>query len=128
MFEQPSFVSDWKIIRSQSNLYSDVTFHHELNVLPYKVVTEVMVESNQQKYTFKAMGSSYRDDDYWTPYGGIVYVYNETVVRVMAPNNRGGSNRGVIIYTGKFLDFTLMYTLLPRQMFFQFLAFEISKN
>ena len=45
-------------------------------------------------------GTGIRDDDVPYQYGSIVYIYNNTTVRLLAPNNENGYDSGYAIYTG----------------------------
>jgi hypothetical protein len=52
-------------------------------------------------------GNGERDDDLNDNYGGIIYIYNDKEVRVMAPKRANSQNMvkyGVAIYTGNIFD------------------------
>lgn len=51
-------------------------------------------------------GNSERDDDSPDMYGGVVYIYNEHTVKVMAPYGYNNKHTGAAIYTGKICLFS----------------------
>jgi hypothetical protein len=86
----PQFDTGWVSMRSQSNKPSKIQkdFYHSLGSLEYAVVKVFYraVDGANAGYVFEAVGSAQADDDGGT-YGGVVYGYSDTFVRVFLPNN-----------------------------------------
>ena len=82
---------------------SDKLIRHSCNGIPMKVDVQVKPFDDvpHGNFVFGGIGSSLTDDDYAT-YGGVLFMYNSSYVRVMAPHKRN-NNRGKIIYTGNSL-------------------------
>jgi hypothetical protein len=80
---------------------------HTLCSYPAKVEVQVKVQTQSHgEQIFQGVGSAQRDDDMDVPYGGIVYVYNDTHVVLFAPKESKSLNhtdKGTLAYTGKTL-------------------------
>ena len=85
----PQYDSDWVSMQSQSNKKSNVQrdFLHNLGDLKYafvKVYVKAMDGINAG-FVFEAVGAAQADDDGGS-YGGVVYGYTNSYVRVWLPN------------------------------------------
>jgi hypothetical protein len=101
-FLAPSFVSEWMLMRAQDQDYVQRIIPHGLGVLPYKVEVQIRPTSGSNAgWIFHGDPAFQSDDDYGKTYGGIVYLYNETHVILVAPNKSNNQNAGVIINTGE---------------------------
>ncbi|XP_060579502.1 uncharacterized protein LOC132736393 [Ruditapes philippinarum] len=97
----PQFESDWLYIKAQSNV-ADILVQHNLETVPSLVEVLVKaVDGPNKDFIFKALGNGERDDDSSEMYGGIIYIYNEVDVRIMAPNKVNHGDQGAAIYTGE---------------------------
>ncbi|XP_060579503.1 uncharacterized protein LOC132736394 [Ruditapes philippinarum] len=97
----PQFESDWLYIKAQSNV-SDILVQHNIGTVPGLVEVLVKaVDGPNKDFIFKALGNGERDDDSSEMYGGIIYIYNEVNVRIMAPNKVNHGDQGAAIYTGE---------------------------
>lgn len=91
-------------MEAQNSQKSEITVRHGLNELPSLVDVQVKPEDGfNDGFIFPGIGSAQRDDDLNTPYGGIVYMYNENTTVLMAPNKNDDFSSGSIIYTGTIL-------------------------
>jgi hypothetical protein len=101
-FSNP-FVSVWKPMEAQTE--GPFYVCHTLDSYPVKVEVQVKVQTqNHGEQIFQGIGSAQRDDDKDVPYGGIVYVYNDTHVVLFVPKETGSllrTDRGSLAYTGK---------------------------
>lgn len=99
--KHPTFISSWTKIVAQDSSQSEIVINHNLNEIPIKVDVQVkQVTGNDTDFIFTGIGSAQRDDDYDSIYGGIVYMYDNNSVILIAPNRNDGSNKGVSIFTG----------------------------
>ena len=82
---------------------SDKLIRHSCNGSPMKVDVQVKPFDDvpHGNFVFGGIGSSLTDDDYAT-YGGVLFMYNSTHVRLMAPH-KNNNNKGKIIFTGNIL-------------------------
>lgn len=92
-------ISDWYPIEAQKT--SPVIISHPLHDKPARVEVQVKVKENGKDVIFPASGSAQRDDDVDNVYGGVVYFYNEHHVKIFVPVRDEGTDKGVIIYSGK---------------------------
>ncbi|XP_021367662.1 uncharacterized protein LOC110459642 [Mizuhopecten yessoensis] len=97
-YKKPTYVSSTTVLEAQTS-QSEAMFEHELQVTPVKVDVQVTPEADIQSI-FPGSGSAQRDDDESDPYGGVVYKYDDAVVKVYVPNRRDGFSNGSTIYTG----------------------------
>ncbi|MEM7373754.1 MAG: hypothetical protein AAF587_34345 [Bacteroidota bacterium] len=99
---KPFFDSGWFSMSSQDgvNSYKEIT--HALGDYPsnVKVLTRA-VSGNNDGFIFEGVGSAQGDDDVTHhQYGGLVFAYNQQMVRLWAPtinNNSDGATNGRII-------------------------------
>ena len=95
----PDYDSGWFNMSSQAgaNSYRELT--HNLNQYPahVKVLTRA-VDGNNNGYIFEAMGGAQTDDDESSgSYGGLIFAYNLTKVRLWAPTFSNNTSYGRII-------------------------------
>ncbi|KAL4232417.1 hypothetical protein ACF0H5_009985 [Mactra antiquata] len=96
----PSYDSEWRLLVSQT-IPAELYFTHELGEVP--VLVDVLVKAldgPNEGFIFRAAGTAERDDDQPDPYGGVIYIYNDQYVRVMAPWGMNHNKAGGSIYTG----------------------------
>ena len=92
------FDSGWFTFNSQNmtNSYKEVS--HNLGVVPGRVKVLVQATSGTNNgLIFPGMGSAQNDDRSGTTYGGVVFGYNASIVRLWAPMKNTGSTTGYII-------------------------------
>ena len=100
-FRGPSFISDWFPMKSQDAKLSHAEVEHGLGVIPYKV--DVLIKPTDGPnagWIFHGDSAFQTDDDIGHIYGGVVYLYNETHVRLFAPKRGNDKYGGRIINTG----------------------------
>ncbi|XP_063446780.1 uncharacterized protein LOC134726310 [Mytilus trossulus] len=101
----PDFVSSWVTISAYSNPEIDIS--HGLNELPLKVEVQIKVFDHSflgKDILFLATGSAQRGNDNALPFGGVLYVYNNETIKIMAPGPKGCTNpycTGFLVYLGK---------------------------
>lgn len=73
---------------------------------PAKVDVQILVTKEGVDYIFTGTGAAQRDNDLALSYGGVVYIYDTEIVRIITPNwsrkdlyENKESNAGVA-YTG----------------------------
>ncbi|XP_052063096.1 uncharacterized protein LOC127702834 [Mytilus californianus] len=101
--QKPYFISpSWNPITAHDKVSTQQTIEHEIGTFPIKVDVQVRPGINrpERQFYFSGLGSSQRDDDIDSPYGGLVFYYNDEAVVVFAPNKHDGHNVGKVIYTG----------------------------
>ncbi|CAC5375287.1 unnamed protein product [Mytilus coruscus] len=101
--QKPHFISpSWIKITAQDKASTQQTIEHDIGTFPIKVDVQVRPGINrpERQFYFSGLGSSQRDDDIDSPYGGLVFYYNDEAVVVSAPNKHDGHNVGKVIYTG----------------------------
>lgn len=91
----PSFVSDWKSL-SVDDPTTDI--HHNLGAYPLKVDVQILVTKEGVDYIFTGSGAAQRDDDKNFYFGGVIYIYNTEIVRIIVPE---ASKYAGIAYTGE---------------------------
>ncbi|CAC5377688.1 unnamed protein product [Mytilus coruscus] len=81
----PDFISTWKPIKAYCN--PEVNISHGLNELPLKVEVQVKVFDTflNKDMWFLATGSAQRGNDNTLPFGGVLYVYDNETIKIMAP-------------------------------------------
>lgn len=99
------FISPWYDIQAYDN--PEVTISHELNELPLKVEVQIRVhDSGLNKHVyFLAMGSAQKGNDNIHQYGGVVYVYNNETIKILAPGPDGCTTSnctGSLVYLGMY--------------------------
>ena len=106
---EPIYISDWQPIQAQS--VSPIIIPHPLGERPAKVDVQVKVRENGKDIVFPASGSAQRDDDAYSVYGGVVYLYNEHHVKIFVPVRDENTDKGVLIYSGmvNMSDFRQLY-------------------
>ncbi|XP_052783203.1 uncharacterized protein LOC128219434 [Mya arenaria] len=100
----PSFDSGWLPLISQDRTRSYRTVNHALGAVPSIVDVQVKsLDAPNDGFIFRGYGNGERDDDNNEPYGGVVYVYNDVDVLVIAPkaHNHRYPVGGSAIYTGE---------------------------
>ncbi|XP_076075846.1 uncharacterized protein LOC143046572 [Mytilus galloprovincialis] len=100
----PDFTSSWKAISAYIN--PEVNISHGLNELPLKVEVQVKVFDTflNKDMWFLATGSAQKGNDNPLPFGGVMYVYNNETIKIMAPGPTGCTNpycSGSLVYLGK---------------------------
>ncbi|XP_063446784.1 uncharacterized protein LOC134726313 [Mytilus trossulus] len=100
----PDFISSWKSISAYINPEVDIS--HGLNELPLKVEVQVKVFDTflNKDMWFLATGSAQRGKDNALPFGGVLYVYNNETIKIMAPGPKGCTNpncTGSLVYLGE---------------------------
>jgi hypothetical protein len=78
----PSFVSGW-INMTTSSTSSEQTILHDLQELPLLVQVEAKTEDG---WMFPGLGSAQGDDDHGDKYGGVVFIFNSTCIKVFVPS------------------------------------------
>ncbi|KAL5018878.1 hypothetical protein ScPMuIL_004600 [Solemya velum] len=66
--------------------------------MPIKVDVEIKVSFNNTEYIFPGTGSAHIDDDLSDGYGGAVYVYDETHIKIFVPNRNNGRDTGYVVF------------------------------
>ncbi|CAC5409582.1 CSMD [Mytilus coruscus] len=97
----PAFISNWIAVTANGD-QSEVEFteSHGLNELPMRVDVQVRVEFNNTYFYFNALNSA-QSGSYNNEYGGIVYMFNETNVKIIAPGpSNCGTCNGYVVYLG----------------------------
>ena len=91
--------SEWFLMKSQdeSNSYKEIS--HPLDSLPSIVIVQVKAQGGfNDGFVFHGVGSTQADDDVANSnYGGVVYGFNESKIRLWAPMKNNGNNTGSII-------------------------------
>ena len=91
--------SDWFLMKSQdkSNSYKEVS--HPLDSLPSIVIVQVKAQGGlNDGFVFHGIGSAQTDDDIQNNnHGGVVYAFNDKLVRLWAPMKNNNSSTGTII-------------------------------
>ena len=90
--------SGWFTMSSQAGTASFQQRTHGLGAYPSKVLVLTRATSgNNNGYIFEASGVAQGDDDDSNHYGGVVYAYNTSTVRLWAPDRNNGNSGGRII-------------------------------
>ena len=95
----PFFDSGWFEMKSQAGPDSFTEISHNLGTYPSKVKVLIKaIDGNNEGYIFEGMGMAQADDDAeYQTYGGVVFAYNQTKVRLWAPDRDTHSATGAII-------------------------------
>ncbi|XP_071170533.1 CUB and sushi domain-containing protein 3-like [Mytilus edulis] len=97
----PPFISSWRAVTANGDAKEvEFTVPHGLNELPMKVDVQVRVEFNNTYFYFNALNSA-QSGSHNNEYGGIVYMFNETNVKIIAPGpSNCGTCNGYVVYLG----------------------------
>lgn len=89
---EPQFISHWSKIIAQDLTHSSAISEHGIGSVPLKVDVQIRPEDSQPEnhFYFPGIGSSQRDDDVNSPYGDIVYYYNQESVSLFSPIKQDG--------------------------------------
>ena len=108
-FPDASWQSTWQAMSAQTAASLDVT--HGQGQLPVLVRVLVRAQDGANKdFVFEATGAPMRDDvntDSGLAYGGVVFVYDDNVVKIMAPkktSGAGGTDAGTAICVGAYQE------------------------
>ncbi|XP_063404620.1 uncharacterized protein LOC134688082 [Mytilus trossulus] len=96
-FKGPSFVSNWESL-SAGDPTTDI--RHNLGQYPLKVDVQILVTKEGVDYIFTGSGAAQRDDDNDFYFGGVIYIYNTEIVKIIVPK---ASTYAGIAYTGSSL-------------------------
>jgi hypothetical protein len=93
----PNYDSGWFRMSSQAGNASYKELTHNLNQYPthVKVLTKA-IDGNNQGFIFEGMGAAQSDDD-GANYGGIIFAYNASKIRLWAPTINNNTSSGYII-------------------------------
>lgn len=81
----PPVVSEWmNIAANGADSEVELTRSHTLNELPMKVDVQIRVQHESTYYYFNAQSSA-QSGSYNTEYGGVIYMFDESNVRIIAP-------------------------------------------
>jgi hypothetical protein len=91
----PDYDSGWSRKPMIANVMSYAEFYHNLGVIPARVqvvATPMLTSSSNYGFNFEGQGMAQGDGwYYYVWYGGVVFAYNETTVRVWVPSNNPAS-------------------------------------
>jgi hypothetical protein len=97
----PDYDSGWFNMSSQAGVNSYRELNHNLGQYPahIKVLTRA-IDGNNNGFIFEGMGSAMHDDEGASEeYGGLIFAYNQTKVRLWAPDvNNAAEANGRIIF------------------------------
>ena len=94
-----SFDSGWFRMQSQAgtNSFKQVSISPACSSYPSRVkVLTKSVDGANRGYIFEAMGMAQNDDD-GEAYGGLIFAYTKSAVRLWAPDKNNASKQGYII-------------------------------
>jgi hypothetical protein len=84
--------------QNSSDSYKEVD--HNLGSIPGRVQVQVLaVDGLNKGFVFEGLGSAMSDDEN-DDYGGLVFAYNESVVRLWAPSQKDGTDKGRLLFVG----------------------------
>ena len=93
--------SGWFVMQSQAGTDSYQEVEHNLGDYPRAIKVLVKaVDGPNEGFIFEGSGVQHQDDEGQDEYGGVVFAYNETTVRLWAPSQNNGSPYGAIITVG----------------------------
>eukprot|EP00118_Oscarella_pearsei_P010807 m.68468 g.68468 ORF g.68468 m.68468 type:complete len:2350 (+) comp35521_c0_seq7:24-7073(+) len=99
-FQAPDFRTSFTMA-SQAGKASFREIVHGLGVVPFLVRVYARPEDGNNKgFAFEAVGSAQTDDDGKSHYGGIVYAFDKTRIRLWAPTKNDGTDKGRIVWIG----------------------------
>ncbi len=94
----PDFDSGWFEMHSQAGVASYKEIEHGLGVYPSRVKVLVKaIDGANAGFIFEGSGTAQGDDDDSHQYGGVIFAYNQTEVRMWAPDKSNSNNIGSII-------------------------------
>ncbi|XP_071128123.1 uncharacterized protein [Mytilus edulis] len=99
----PDVISDWMPIKAYDNPEVDIS--HGLNELPLKVEVQVKVFDRflNKDMFFLATGSAQKGNDNNLPFGGVLYLYNNETIKILAPGPTNCTRpecTGFLVYLG----------------------------
>lgn len=95
----PSFISQWYYI--EANATGELDVHIGFDNLPAKVDVQIKIVKNGVDYIFTGTGTAQRENNLPPEFGGIVYIYSSTNVKIYIPNSSlNGTSYGGVAYTG----------------------------
>ncbi len=91
--------SGWVSMSSQVGAASFKEFTHGLGAYPSRVKVLVQaIDGNNNGFIFEGMGAAQSNDDAGLDeYGGVIFAYDETRVRLWAPDQNNGEAAGRIL-------------------------------
>ena len=99
--KQPSFVSDWFVMKSQDESLCEHIVEHKLGKYPAKVDVQIKPLSDiDNEWIFTGDSVFQSDDDQKREYGGVVYFYNQTHVVLKTPKKNNNNAVGILMTTG----------------------------
>ena len=109
-WNNPSFISSWEPIKSQNSSESTKTISHPLGEYPAMVDVQIKVKIAGTDCIFTGAGAPQRDDDYNVDYGGVIYIYDDSQIKLAFPCGPGGQssngyNTGGVVFTGMFVEY-----------------------
>lgn len=94
----PDYESEWFTMKSQAGTASFKELTHGLGVYPSRVKVLVKaIDGPNEGFIFEGTGSAQNDDD-GGEYGGLIFAYNDSNVRLWAPDVKNGTASGRIFY------------------------------
>lgn len=101
MLPVPSYQTDWFTLQAQTTSESYKQIVHNLNTLPEYVVVQTRPFTGMNyNFVFEAQGSVQSDDNS-DDYGGIIFAYDETDIRLWAPSKNDGTKKGYSVLVKK---------------------------
>ncbi|MEZ4848726.1 MAG: hypothetical protein R3B93_08935 [Bacteroidia bacterium] len=95
---KPFYDSGWFPMSSQAGANSYKELSHNLGEYPTRVKVLVKaIGGDNDGFIFEGTGSVQADDDNSENYGGVVFAYSQTKIRLWAPTQNNGSASGRII-------------------------------
>ena len=96
----PDFESDWFLMESQQGANSYKEIDHNLGEYPSRVKVLVKaIDGANEGFIFEGSGTAQADDDVqYRDYGGVIFAYNQTQVRLWAPDKNNSNTTGSIIH------------------------------
>lgn len=99
--KQPSFVSDWFVMKSQNESLCERIIEHKLGRYPAKVDVQIKpLSDTDNEWIFTGDSVLQSDDDTKGEYGGVVYFYNQTHVVLKTPKINNNNALGILMTTG----------------------------
>ncbi len=94
----PDFDSGWFEMSSQAGEASFKEIEHGLGVYPSRLKVLVKaIDGANNGFIFEASGTAQTDDDEGQSYGGVIFAYNQTEVRIWAPDKSNNNSQGSMI-------------------------------
>lgn len=88
-------------MRAHGDLHSEIEIEHGIDDWPAIVDVQIkpISQAGNDVFVFTSSGSAQQGDDQNLTYGGIIYIYDKTKIKLLAPNKKEG-NTGTIISIG----------------------------